>query len=160
MYGGIFKHMGLRKDSVMKSKKNFAVLTLFVLMMLLISGCKRKEPVKPPVLPVSYTAHSNSYSVKDYKVENDDSGNTVITLYGSYGKLAIDPLKGGIKVPAWCEFESEGVSYKSLEINVHKEFMQYSFDVAYAPEIITVTNGETGDVIVSFVVSDTPQKEE
>jgi tetratricopeptide (TPR) repeat protein len=120
------------------------------------------DPVPPPatgpnVFPIEYEAYGNDYSITGYTIGKDDSNNTVVTLWGNgYGIFNMNAE--GIRIAATCKFDSKERTYDSASASLNNESLKFTFDTSATPEIITVTNGETHKVIVSFSVADVRQR--
>ena len=101
------------------------------------------------VFPISYKAYGNSYSFYGYKIETDDNGNTKITMSGS-GFAIMSFRNGRWAFPAGCVAESGGNQFSPTAIGTAAGELSFIFDTYFSPEKITLTNGDTGEVLVSF----------
>jgi hypothetical protein len=115
-------------------------------------------PSGPGVFPVQYEAYGNPYSITGYTVGMDDSGNTTVTIWGDgYGVLHFGP--GGAAAAAGCEIEAGEETFEYSGASISGDSMVFTFDTVATPEAITVTNGDTGDEIVSFLTADVEQRQ-
>ncbi len=115
------------------------------------------EPSGSDVFPIQYEAYGNPYSITGYTIGMDDAGNTTVTIWGDgYDVLHFGP--GGAAAAAGCEFEAGGKTFEYSGASISGGSMVFTFDTSVTPEAITVTNGDTGNEVVSFLVADEPQR--
>ena len=109
------------------------------------------EP-EPDIFPVHFVAYNNDYSVTGYEIGADDNGTTTITLFGA-GYSILPIRNGSIRVPVWTQFYSSGTLHSSTGCSTSPDQMTYYFSVSAPPELIEVTNGDTGEIFITIEVS-------
>ena len=113
------------------------------------------QPSESSIFPIQYAAYGNSYSLTSYNIGTNDDGNTTVQFLGS-GYQIISFRNGQWAIPAVGECTSGGRTYSAGYYSVDGIGITFIFGSYFEPETITVTNGDTGEVIVSFNVEDHP----
>lgn len=110
-----------------------------------------ESPV-PAGFPVRYTAFNNTFTFTGYSIGTNDDGNTTITMYGSgYETISFRDRRWAI--PAVCAAESGGITYYPVLVSNDVASLIFIFDAYFQPEVITLTNGETGELLISITVN-------
>ena len=118
------------------------------------------EPAQGPfdaesnVFPISYQAYDRTYTYTGYKIGTNEEGKTTVTLYGSDNELSA-PINEWNGIP-FIVIEVGGELYGWNEIG-NGEAMLYTFETSESPERIIITQGNTGDLLAAFNVTDEPQ---
>jgi len=115
----------------------------------------KTDPDSP--LPIHFEAYGNPYSIREYEViPKNDTKTTWIYIYGfGYGIDYYNPYQN----PIICSYESNGYFYEGKMYFIDKnKSITFSFDTVLQPEIITITNRDTDEIILSFNVTDIPPR--
>ena len=128
------------------------------------------------IFPIKYEVFGEPYTITGYKIEKDDTGNTIVKIH-EIGILAPPGLSGeqqfnriiGVFEIAGTIHEvnvddynlQDGIPLMSLSFST--SIIEYScafpLNISDSPEKITLKNGDTGDVIITFDTTNVSQSE-
>ena len=105
------------------------------------------------VFPVTVKSFGESFIIYGYKIGFDDNGNTKIVLFGK--NLLLFGFGFNYVV---CTIECGGEVFKDdVRDQTDRSAVFVIFPTSATPDIITLKNGETREVLASFNVEDEPQ---
>jgi hypothetical protein len=85
------------------------------------------------ISPVFISNGNTSYTISEYKISKNDSGNTVISVGGSgFGKMEI--RNGKTQITAWCNFISAGKEYIPISGSQNAQGITYFYETSATPD--------------------------
>ncbi|MCL2152441.1 MAG: hypothetical protein FWH57_05700 [Oscillospiraceae bacterium] len=115
------------------------------------------QPSDSGVFPIQYEAYGHTYSLTGYTIGANEDGNTTVEFSGN-GYDVMSFRNGQWAVPAYGECIAGGKTHSAEYYSIGGAGITFIFSGYIVPETITVKNGDTGELIVSFDVEDTPQQ--
>jgi len=104
--------------------------------------------------PVDYTAFGLNYTITGYAVGMAEDRTVTITLFGDgYGDVSFN--NGQFNIPALCSYDAADGAHDAISCE-YGASITFSYDSGVAPAVITITNNDTGETILSFDVTDAP----
>jgi len=110
----------------------------------------------PPSFPFDIVSFTYTYTITGYETAKATNGTTLIIIDGTgFDQLPI--VNGTHRSPLWCSFTSGNTEHDSTRCTTSDTTLTFSFDSSAAPDWITMTSGDTDELITSFYVAATPQ---
>ncbi|MCL2080272.1 MAG: hypothetical protein FWH17_10640 [Oscillospiraceae bacterium] len=170
----------------MKIKKIIAILITAALAVGLLAGCggndnpPNEDNNAPPsvtdddrniatAFPASFKHNDINVTVTGYEIIQSTDGNMItIHIYGENVVFFIEEANTAAALIE-CEYETNNKKYTDYNVGydifsvtpVNTSKVSFIFETGIMPEIVTIRDGfvDSGKVIISFNVADTPQKE-